>query len=642
MLYNRWQPKTFGDVLGQEETSNVFIGQIINNVLAHSIILTGIQGTGKTTFARIIGMAANCHTPLSGEPCGECPSCKAALAGKHPDIKEINAAKNNGVDSVRAIDSEVNVLPVNKMKVYIFDEAHMLSTSAFNALLKTMEEPPAHVVFIICTTEMHKIPATIVSRCQFYNLKRIDVDTIMNRLNEIIVSEGYGVPEDDVLRFIATAADGSMRNAISMFEGLVVDKNVSLSLRDVEKKLGMIGSQLKLQMMKLYFNKDIGGLISKIDEFYTHGINIHQLIITTLDCLSDALKLKVGNSINGTKEYSEALGDMVKPISKTYLLSLVDVLSKINYPQVKKTQLELVILKIGNATLNSEAADSDVMKQIVELKEQIAKFGDTGLVSTPVEDANVMKQFNEAIEAVEDVKNQQVMLEKLYNGLLESVVAVLEQKSDMKDDIPVIESEIDEKDVAFMESLNEPFAFNVPTQMIVSSGSDNDFYVSIDSQHKEAVMRSETTIVVDESYEVNDSETFVVSEIAEGVAEEECDESYQNIVCEDAGTRGESIVTFTRESPDEEIKQDGNSKSSTHYDMGLQRRTIEEAVEYLQKDARFRPLLSSKAVELAEDSNGIIHIYAKADCVIGTINTILSTRQVFNFFKTTPIKVDKH
>ena len=217
-LYRKFRPQEFEDVKGQEHIVTTLQNQIKADRVGHAYLFCGTRGTGKTTVAKIFARAVNCENPSDGSPCGDCPSCRAIAAGNSMNVIEIDAASNNGVDNIREIREEVASSPAEgRYKVYIIDEVHMLSIGAFNALLKTLEEPPSYVIFILATTEAHKIPITILSRCQRYDFRRITIGTIAGRLEELMEKEQVEV-EEKAIRYIARAADGSMRDALSLLD----------------------------------------------------------------------------------------------------------------------------------------------------------------------------------------------------------------------------------------------------------------------------------------------------------------------------------------------------------------------------------------------------------------------------------------
>ena len=217
-LYRKWRPDVFDDVYGQEHITSVLKYEVGNGKLSHAYLFCGSRGVGKTTCAKILAKAVNCENPQNGEPCGVCDSCRAIDAGSAPDVLEMDAASNNGVDNIRDIREEVIFAPAMlKYKVYIVDEVHMLSTSAFNALLKTLEEPPSYVIFILATTEQHKLPATIISRCQRFEFRRISTENLSARIELIAKEEGIKLTKD-ASHLIARLSQGGMRDAISLLE----------------------------------------------------------------------------------------------------------------------------------------------------------------------------------------------------------------------------------------------------------------------------------------------------------------------------------------------------------------------------------------------------------------------------------------
>ena len=244
-LYRKFRPQTFEDVKGQDHIVTTLQNQIKTDRIGHAYLFTGTRGTGKTTIAKILARTINCENPVDGCPCMECQTCKSITAGNSMNVIEMDAASNNGVDSIRQIVEEVAYPPTEgKYKVYIIDEVHMLSTGAFNALLKTLEEPPSYVVFILATTEVHKIPITILSRCQRYDFHRISIDTIAARLSDLMVKEGIEV-EDKAIRYIAKAADGSMRDGLSLLDQCIAFYiGQTLTYDNVLKVLGAIDTEV--------------------------------------------------------------------------------------------------------------------------------------------------------------------------------------------------------------------------------------------------------------------------------------------------------------------------------------------------------------------------------------------------------------
>ena len=266
-LYRKFRPNEFEDVKGQDAIVQTLKNQINADRIGHAYLFCGTRGTGKTTVAKIFAKTVNCEHPTEDGPCGECRICKAIAAGASMNVIEIDAASNNGVDNIREIIDEVSYSPAEgKYKVYIIDEVHMLSPGAFNALLKTLEEPPSYVIFILATTEVHKIPITILSRCQRYDFKRISIDTITDRMKELMDTEQVQV-EDRALRYIAKVADGSMRDALSLLDQCIafhLGKELTYDMTlDV---LGAVDTEVFSKLLRKVLQGDVTGAIRTLED----------------------------------------------------------------------------------------------------------------------------------------------------------------------------------------------------------------------------------------------------------------------------------------------------------------------------------------------------------------------------------------
>ena len=279
-LYRKFRPNEFEDVKGQEHIVTTLKNQIKADRIGHAYLFCGTRGTGKTTVAKIFAKAVNCEHPVDGSPCGECASCKAIASGSSMNVIEIDAASNNGVDNIREIREEVNYSPTEgRFKVYIIDEVHMLSIGAFNALLKTLEEPPSYVIFILATTEAHKIPITILSRCQRYDFRRISIDTISARLNDLMVQEGVEV-EDKAIRYVAKAADGSMRDALSLLDQCIAFYlGQKLTYDHVLEVLGAVDTEIFSGLLRKILEKNITGSIALLEELVIQGRELGQFVV---------------------------------------------------------------------------------------------------------------------------------------------------------------------------------------------------------------------------------------------------------------------------------------------------------------------------------------------------------------------------
>lgn len=278
-LYRKFRPLCFEDVKGQDHIVTTLKNQIRADRIGHAYLFTGTRGTGKTTIAKILARAVNCENPVDGSPCGECASCKSILSGAGMNVIEMDAASNNGVDDVRGIVEDISYSPAEgKYKVYIIDEVHMLSTSAFNALLKTLEEPPSYVIFILATTEVHKIPITILSRCQRYDFKRISIETITERLQELMEKEQVRA-EDRALRYIAKTADGSMRDALSLLERCIAFYyGEELTYDKALEVLGAVDTDVFSRLLRCVLAQDVAGCISLLEEMIVQGRELVQFV----------------------------------------------------------------------------------------------------------------------------------------------------------------------------------------------------------------------------------------------------------------------------------------------------------------------------------------------------------------------------
>ena len=268
VLYRKWRPQTFADVVGQDDISYTLKNEIASGHIAHAYLFTGSRGTGKTSCAKIFALAVNCKNNAGGNPCGRCEICKEAAKGDLLDISEIDAASNNGVENIRIIKEETFLVPaLCKYRVYIIDEAHMLSTQAFNAFLKILEEPPKHVIFILATTEPHKIPATILSRCQRFEFHRISDEAMSKRIKYICQDEGVEI-EDGAINIIIHSADGAMRDALSLLDRCVSCGKTNLTVRQVESILGIADKESIKLIFECLQNKNALKAIEIVDDLY--------------------------------------------------------------------------------------------------------------------------------------------------------------------------------------------------------------------------------------------------------------------------------------------------------------------------------------------------------------------------------------
>lgn len=354
-LYRKFRPQEFEDVKGQEHIVTTLKNQIKADRIGHAYLFCGTRGTGKTTVAKIFARAVNCEHPVDGSPCGECPSCKAIKEGTSMNVIEIDAASNNGVDNIREIREEVAYSPTEgKYKVYIIDEVHMLSIGAFNALLKTLEEPPSYVIFILATTEANKIPITILSRCQRYDFHRITLDTIADRLTELVEAEQVEA-EEKAIRYIARAGDGSLRDAISLLDRCIAFYlGQKLTYDNVLKVLGAVDTEVFSQMLRRILKRDIPGMIAGLEELITQGREPGQFVVDFTWYLRNLLLLKSSDDMEDVLDISSEnlvlLKEEAQLIETEELMRYIRIFSELNnrirYATQKRILIEIALIQL--------------------------------------------------------------------------------------------------------------------------------------------------------------------------------------------------------------------------------------------------------------------------------------------------------
>ena len=354
-LYRKFRPNEFEDVKGQDAIVRTLKNQIEADRIGHAYLFCGTRGTGKTTVAKIFAKAVNCEHPVDGSPCGECPVCKAIAAGNSMNVIEIDAASNNGVDNIREIREEVAYRPTQgRYKVYIIDEVHMLSIGAFNALLKTLEEPPEYVIFILATTEAHKIPVTILSRCQRYDFKRISIETISARLQELIDKEGWDV-EEKAIRYIARMGDGSMRDALSLLDQCAAFYiGQTFTYDHVLEVLGAVDTEVFSRLLRKLLERDVHSVIEIVDELVMQGRELSQLsadftwylrnllLVRSSDDMEDVLDVSTENLARLKEEAQLIEDDMLI----RYIRVFSELTNQLKYSTQKRVMLEVALIKL--------------------------------------------------------------------------------------------------------------------------------------------------------------------------------------------------------------------------------------------------------------------------------------------------------
>ena len=360
-LYRKWRPQVFDDVHGQDHITSVLKYEVDKSKFSHAYLFCGSRGTGKTTCAKILAKAVNCESPVNGNPCNKCSSCLAIDSGSATDVLEMDAASNNGVDNIRDIRDEVVYLPsLLKYRVYIVDEVHMLSGSAFNALLKTLEEPPSHVIFILATTELHKLPATIVSRCQRFDFRRITVSDIMSRLTYISQKENIKA-DNDALRTIAKYAQGGMRDAISLFE-LCAGNRDSLSSSDVTDTIGTISTEMVANVLEAVRNKDYNTIFTTIDEIIKSSKDISVFLDDIISYCRNMLVCKTTNKPEAFFDLTEVEIKQLKTLADKFtcetILYFIKLLNDASYVMLKsgmnkRNIAETTLIRMTDSSLDT-------------------------------------------------------------------------------------------------------------------------------------------------------------------------------------------------------------------------------------------------------------------------------------------------
>ena len=359
-LYRKYRPLTFSDVVGQEQVTKTLQKELTDGKTVHAYLFTGTRGTGKTSCAKILARAVNCQHPVNGDPCLECEQCKASLLDENTDIVEIDAASNNGVDSIRELRELINFAPANsKYRVYIIDEVHMLSSGAFNALLKTLEEPPAHVIFILATTEVHKLPATILSRCQRFDFRRIDSEKIAERIQYVAEKEGLTVT-DDAATLIASVADGGMRDALSILD-LCASNNKNIDENTVETVCAMAGNDYLIDLTDCLKQGDTEKALILIEELNNSSVDMLRLLSELTSHFRDLMIVK---TVKGAKKpivcsskRMAALENQAEDFDIKEIICCLNILqetaSKMQSGN-RRSQMELAVIKICNPTLSTD------------------------------------------------------------------------------------------------------------------------------------------------------------------------------------------------------------------------------------------------------------------------------------------------
>lgn len=414
VLYRKYRPKVFADVYGQEHVTSTLKNEIKENRIAHAYLFTGSRGTGKTTCAKILAKAVNCENSVDGEPCNECEVCKGLDSGTIYDVVEIDAASNNGVDNIRDLREEANYTPSRgKYRVYIIDEVHMLSTGAFNALLKTLEEPPAHVIFILATTEVHKLPATILSRCQRFDFKRIQPETMSVRLKQVAQLEGMEL-DDDAAILIARIADGALRDGLSILDQCAGrSKKIDSAL--VSEVAGLAGREALYKLTDCICTQNSSSAMTVISELYQNSYDMERLCVEMINHLRNFLIVKTVKDSRGLiictdDEYNSIILSAENFTLENVIFALdlfQDALTKIKTGANARVELEMAFVKLCEPKLDVNI--DSLVDRISKLERAVNRGVNVSQQLAVVEGAKPVveenKQEVKAEKAVEEIKN---------------------------------------------------------------------------------------------------------------------------------------------------------------------------------------------------------------------------------------------
>lgn len=407
-LYRKYRPTVFEDVVGQDHITSTLKSSFEKGKVFHAYLFTGTRGTGKTTCAKILAKAICCENPKQGEPCGECSACLSIAQGNATDISEIDAASNNGVNDIRDLKEQVNFLPVSlKYRVYIIDEVHMLSTPAFNALLKTLEEPPAHVVFILATTEVHKLPATILSRCQRFDFHRLEPEVICGRMEKIAEKEGFTLTPGAALK-IAALADGGMRDALSILDQCsACDKNITEKV--IADVCGVADQQDTIELVQCIKDKDTAGAISVVDKLYRNSVDMKKLVFELISCFRNLMIIKTVKDSKKLIVCSEQEFSVYKELAEGFTLSeIIENLATLQGAgegmsvAAARSDVELCIVRLCTPELQSSVAA--LAKRIAALEKQMLAIN-SGSVKPVIPKKETVKSTD--VKSVEEAKSAQ-------------------------------------------------------------------------------------------------------------------------------------------------------------------------------------------------------------------------------------------
>lgn len=433
-LYRKFRPTTFDEVKGQDHIVTTLKNQVCNQRLGHAYLFCGTRGTGKTTVAKILAKTVNCEHPINGEPCGECETCKSIAEGSSMNVIEIDAASNNGVDNIREIKEQVQYSPTTgKYKVYIIDEVHMLSIGAFNALLKTLEEPPEYVIFILATTEVHKIPITILSRCQRYDFHRITSDVIKKQLIDLTNQEKVEA-EDKALEYIARMADGSMRDALSFLDQCIAfNLGKKLTYDATLDVLGTVDIQVYSELLDFIMVQDVAKVMDLIEDVANQGREWSQFITDFLWFLRNLLLVGQGTDAEEALEVSteqmKYLQEKAKMVNEKLLIrdirNLSALLEKLRFATTKRVLVEVELIKLCKPEI--EMKNTDLAEKVKSLEEKL------NLVMLQLKETT-KEEKKEPIKELPEQKSREEQIRKSIERLPKIMIRYCLKRAELKFD----------------------------------------------------------------------------------------------------------------------------------------------------------------------------------------------------------------
>ncbi|MBR2256488.1 MAG: DNA polymerase III subunit gamma/tau [Blautia sp.] len=446
-LYRKFRPETFAEVKGQDHIVTTLTNQLLSDRIGHAYLFCGTRGTGKTTVAKILARAVNCEHPADGNPCGECEMCRMIRNGSSMNVIEIDAASNNGVDNIRDIREEVSYPPAKgRFKVYIIDEVHMLSTSAFNALLKTLEEPPSYVIFILATTEAHKIPATILSRCQRYDFHRISLDTIAGRIRELLNAEGVQA-EEKAVRYVAKMGDGSMRDALSLLDQCIAFYlGEELTYDKVIEVLGAVDQEIYARIFEAVLTGKVSECLLILEDLLVRGRELTQFAGDFAWYLRNLLLLKTAETPEDVVDASAEMMDLMKQESlmadEATLMRYIRIMSELSGQLRNSTQkrvlTELALIRLCRPQMETDL-DSvldrvrTLEEKMEELPSVMASLPQPGTSGAKEQNASVpVKEPEPKLAAPEDLKRLKANWKSIVNQLSGGTLKVVLQGTEPK------------------------------------------------------------------------------------------------------------------------------------------------------------------------------------------------------------------